>query len=1127
MERAAEKSLQNQSKIAAQLISDGVIRRELNVLYELASRPEIKTMDWEAQRHSLLPDIGRLGYLDFGIVGMDGTAHYIGDESTSYLGDRDYIKKALAGEVVVSDVLISRVINEPVVMFAAPILVNGRVAGALIGRRDGAVLTNMTGYIGLGNTGYVYMINPQGTVICHPNTELVYDQFNPVQEVRNDPSLRSLAAFFEDILNDNGMVSEYVFNGKTMMGAYAKVPNSDWFLIGTIERDEFFFEINGMFISNLVIAGAAALAAAFILIGILRFSLIKPLKGIVSAATSLANMEFDIDIPGERGDETGAVQKAFLAIRDNLKKTIADISEAKLKAETANEAKSTFLAKTSHEIRTPMNAIVGMSELILREKISPKVYEYTMGIKQAGANLLSIINDILDFSKIESGKLEILPVRYYFRSFINDVINIIRIRALEKSLVFITNIDSALPNDLMGDEVRIRQILLNLLGNAVKYTDRDFIKLFVTAEEGEDSAEKGFVLKIEIEDCGIGIKEEDLETVFGEFIQVDMAANRGIEGSGLGLAITRRLCRAMGGDVTVRSTYGKGSVFTVRVPQKTNSAERFAGIENPGEQRVLIYENRKTTVDSLCWSLDNLGVSYTLAAGEDAFLETLRWEEQEGGEKYTFIFMAQALYVHLRPVLKDVKFLSRLVLLADYGSESGFRSIRFLILPVHTLSIANIINHKTEQRSDAERGRPAVQFTAPSARVLIVDDIVTNLKVVQGLLLPYNMIMDTCLTGAASIEFFKKYKYDMVLMDHMMPGMDGIEATAAIRAWEKENAAEFPAEIPVIALTANAISGMREMFLQRGFNDYLTKPIEMFKLHEVLKKWIPREKQIREKPGFEDDSDIPIDSSVFEGKNIDGIDLAAGMERYKSGSIYLEILRSYAASIPDFLNTLRDVSRETLDSYIVTVHGIKGSSYQICAEEAGREAELLETAARARDWKTIEERNGDFIGTIERLFESLDRFLAETEGPPLYEKPEDRRTVMTGQDRKKIILAVDDMPLNLTAIRTILRDDFDIRLAKSPVAALGMLNTVKVDLILADVEMPEMSGFEFVDRLRNNAEQKDIPVIFVTSHEAPDVIERVVSYGAGYVVKPVIPRILLEKVKAAFETGGTDNFALP
>jgi PAS domain S-box-containing protein len=812
----------------------------------------------------------------------------------------------------------------------------------------------------------------------------------------------------------------------------------------------------------------------------------------------------------------------FISDISDKKNLIAELEEAKHRAEQANQAKSAFLANTSHEIRTPMNAIVGMSELILREKISPEVYEYTMGIKQAGANLLSIINDILDFSKIESGRLEIIPVHYYFRSVINDVINIIRIRAREKSLAFITSIDSALPNDLTGDEVRIRQILLNLLGNAVKYTYQGFIKLSITAEDCEN-ADQEFVLKIEVEDCGIGIKEENLDKVFGEFIQVDMAANRGVEGSGLGLAITKRLCRAMGGSIKVRSAYGKGSVFTARIPQKTNSAERFAEIENPKEQTALIYETRTIKAESLCWSLDNLGVPRTLAATEDAFLEALRQERDGTGKKYAFIFMAQALYAPLQPVLEDMNVRSRLVLMADYGSEPGIHNVRFLILPVHTLAIANIINHKAAIRSGDEKGKAAVKFTAPSARVLIVDDITTNLKVAQGLLLPYNMIIDICTTGAASIELFKKNKYDLVFMDHMMPGMDGIEAAAAIRAWEKEHAQEYQTETPVIALTANAVSGMKEMFLSRGFNDYLAKPVEMLKMHQILENWIPAEKKIPEKLRYEANTGAPSQPAAFGGKTIEGIDLAAGMERYMNSSVYLEILRSYAASMPDFLETLRGVSMETLDSYTVTVHGIKGSSYQICAGEAGKEAEFLETAARAKDWETIDAHNEHFIGTMEKLLQNLGRFLAEPEEGPPDENSGERRTAMTGQEEKKIILAVDDMPLNLTAIRTILRDDFDIRLSKSPIAALTMLNTVRVDLILVDIEMPEMSGFEFVERLRENPGQKDIPVIFVTSHETPDLTGRIVSFGAGYVVKPVVPRILLEEINSVLAGGEKKN----
>jgi methyl-accepting chemotaxis protein len=330
MQGVAEKSLRQQTHIAAQLVSDGIIKAELNVLYELANRARTKTMDWEIQRDSLLPEIDRHGYMDFGIVDLNGQAHYIKDDSLSNLADRDYIIKALGGSSVVSDVLISRVIGKPVVMFAAPILAGDKVAGALIGRRDGAVLSDFTKQINMGDTGYIYMINSQGTIICHPNTDLVYNQFNPLEAAGTDPSFNSWANFIQNILSGRQDSRGYTLDAKTVISSFAPVANTDWILVGTEEREEFFAGINQMFLTTIVFGLGAVVLAVIVLLVVLSGILIKPINQIVEAAIALANMKFDIKMPRERKDEIGDMQRAFYTIRDELKKTITDINNEHL-----------------------------------------------------------------------------------------------------------------------------------------------------------------------------------------------------------------------------------------------------------------------------------------------------------------------------------------------------------------------------------------------------------------------------------------------------------------------------------------------------------------------------------------------------------------------------------------------------------------------------------------------------------------------------------------------------------------------------------------------------------------------------------------------------------------------------
>lgn len=384
-------------------------------------------------------------------------------------------------------------------------------------------------------------------------------------------------------------------------------------------------------------------------------------------------------------------------------------------AEAANMAKSSFLANMSHEIRTPINAILGMNEMILREEKDPAIRGYAGNIQASGNSLLSIVSDVLDISKIESGKLEIIPVDYEVNSLISDCCNMAAGRAKAKELELLVECADNVPMKLCGDETHIRQIIMNLLTNAVKYTEKGTVKLIVSGSFNDG----GFVLKVDVSDTGIGIAEENLPQLFTQFQRFDLQRNRNIEGTGLGLSIVKRLCDLMSGTITARSVLGSGSTFTVELPQKV--------------------------VDSTPCG----GVNLNYSAG------------------------AEHEYHH--------------------------------------------------------------SFEAPEAKILAVDDLPINLLVIANLLKETRIKIDTAGSGRECLDKCSQQKYDLILMDHMMPEMDGVQTFEKLHG--DKSSPNF--ETPVIMLTANALAGMREQYMDVGFADYVSKPVRGAKLEEAIRRNLP------------------------------------------------------------------------------------------------------------------------------------------------------------------------------------------------------------------------------------------------------------------------------------------------
>ena len=531
----------------------------------------------------------------------------------------------------------------------------------------------------------------------------------------------------------------------------------------------------------------------------------------------------------------------------------------------ANEAKSQFLANMSHEIRTPINGILGMDSVLLKECHDENLREYAKNIQSAGQSLLSIINDILDISKIESGKMEILTIRYQLFSVLNDCYNLTKIKLQNKPVSFIMQINEKLPSWLYGDEVRIRQIINNFLSNAVKYTKEGNITFELDFEEKTDEQ---ILLVITVRDTGIGIKEEDLGKLFESFTRIEEKRNRNIEGTGLGLNLTKNLVNLMGGEVFAESTYGKGSCFTAKIPQKIADAKPMGDF----------------------------------------------------GKRYQ-----------------------------QYLSTSDDDKLSFL---------------------------------APDAKILVVDDVTMNLKVVEGLLKATKIQIDTAVSGSECLECVKTTPYQMIFLDHMMPEMDGLETLEHMK-----NLADNPnAQTPVIMLTANAIVGAKEEYIEAGFTDYLTKPIRETELLEMILKYLPEE-LVCENGGqgiekSQDAQDMEQPEVGGEGaeplqrlEQLEGLDVKTGLTYcMNEEDFYIEMLQEFlqadkASQLKHFL------AEEDWDNYRTTVHALKSTSLTIGAAHLSGEAKALEMAAKEGNMDYIWSHHDGVMDEYKELTDHLKEIL--------------------------------------------------------------------------------------------------------------------------------------------------------
>ena len=536
----------------------------------------------------------------------------------------------------------------------------------------------------------------------------------------------------------------------------------------------------------------------------------------------------------------------FLMITSQRLRESVALKRAKAAAEEASRAKSDFLANMSHEIRTPINTILGMDEMILREYNDPTLRKYAANIQNSGRTLLSLINDVLDFSRIEAGRMELYPDEYDLALVIVDMVSMIRSMAVKKGLTFDVDVDESIPHILYGDNVRIRQVILNLLTNAVKYTKEGGVVLSVHYKELDD---ENISLDVAVKDTGIGIKEDDVDKLFSPFQRLDEERNRTIEGTGLGMNIVRNLLALMDSEPHVVSEYGRGSTFSFSIIQ-----------------HVLNWE--------------------PMGDFEEAFNEAVENEE---------VYQAS--------------------------------------------------------------------FVAPKARILLVDDTEMNLMVVKGLLKNTDLEIDTASDGKQALSLTEKREYDVLLIDHRMPVMDGIEMIKELRVMtDNVNSAK-----PCIALTANAVAGAREEYISAGFDDYLIKPVVGAKLEQMLIKYLDEDKvTLAENVNVDntEENAQELDEMgmlrLFEEKGY--LDIKEGIGYAGSAEMYVNVIKFFVSSIDAKSEEIRKYYNEgDWDNYVAKVHALKSSARVIGADELSNRARYLELAGNDRDFAYIREHTGDVL----------------------------------------------------------------------------------------------------------------------------------------------------------------------
>ena len=820
------------------------------------------------------------------------------------------------------------------------------------------------------------------------------------------------------------------------------------------------------------------------------------------------------------------MENAFNTMIQALRDREMQLESARDSALQSARVKGEFAANVSHELRTPLNGILGMLELLSGMGLSPKQKEYVNIARNSSDALMALIDDILDFSKIDSGKLQTLEEDFNLRELLDDVVSIMATQAQTKDLDLAHLICQSVPPILNGDSRRIRQLLLNLCGNAIKFTRTGEVSIHVTSINTEGSTCK---VKFEVKDTGIGIAEEAKERIFDAFSQADGSTTRKFGGTGLGLAICKQLIKVLNGDIGVESNVGKGSTFWFEVPLKVS--DKCSELKSDHEHgsmdlRILIVDDSEVVQFNLLQTLERWGAYVECADSDESALLKLRHASKPFDIVFVDELMPGCNGIELMRTISRATDIepAKLVLMTGQAHAESFldRFVEidaFVRKPILQSTLYDCIS--TVMKGSVNMVNPL--FTVEednknrliSANVLVAEDNAANQQVAIGMLERLGCTVTVAANGLEAVSQLGRSRYDAVLMDCNMPEMDGYQATEQIRDREDSNS-----HVPIIAMTANVQEGDRDKCLQAGMDDYLSKPLNLDKLRQKLEHWLPGASEtIAIDTAIEEAVATPetvpekvqISPGPVNQAHLDELEESVGSAFIKMVEAYVEDLPIQIASLEDAIN---HKNAEQVQHY---AHSIKGSSKNFGANELASIAKELEDMGRN---KQVDDANTQLLV----LFDEADRVLEYFKPIASPRQEVIEKEIRDSEEAQHILIADDDRSMRLALMNVLDSDGYQLNEVTNGLEALQFCEKNLPDLVLLDAMMPEMDGFEACKKIRKLEGAKHIPILIVTALDDDESVDRAFSVGAtDYLPKPVHFAVLRQRISRLLRAVRTEK----